>query len=249
MELEKIPSFIAVASFAALSCIVAGEWGYFGVIGREFQSFFATSDYVSDLLVSIGPVFMILLGLLALQIAVYRMGNFESKSPQSRLGKIFDWYQELSWLVIFILAVLFTDETRRFSLYIFLGLLWFRTAAYIYSHVAFDTIKRSIAGLLILVLPSLMIVAYGIGRDAAYADLKDTKDRYRLLYRNREFSQSVKILRLLDKGAIVVDPETDAVEFHPREDIVLLEHDGPKWDTKSFACQHWGWDCDKAVSK
>lgn len=246
MELEKIPSLIAVATFAALSSVVAHEWGYFGIIGRDFQSFFNAYDYVSELLVSIGPVFIILLAVLAVQVAAYRTDNFEPKAPHSKWGKrISDWLQESAWTITFILALLFLDETTRFSLYVLLGLLWLRIGIYVYGHTALHSFARSPAGLLVLVLPSVMISMYGLGRDEAYTDLKDTKDQYRLHAKNKEVGQSVKILRLLDKGAIVVVAETKAVKFYPREDIALLEHDIPKWDTKSFACRRWGWNCSQ----
>jgi energy-coupling factor transporter transmembrane protein EcfT len=246
MGLEKIPSLIAVATFCALSLVVAQDWGYFGVIGIDFQSFFTTYDYISELLVSIGPAFVGLMALLAIQAAVFRHANFDTggSALKSKWGKWFhNWNLELIWGFGFGLALLFSDETRRISLYILLSLLWLRIVSYVYGHTAFNAFKNSPAGLLVVALPALMIAMYGLGRDGAYADLKDTTDQYRLHAKNKEFSQSVKILRLLDKGAIVLDPETKLVEFHPREDIALLERDAPKWETKSFACRHWGWSC------
>lgn len=245
MELEKIPSLIAVATFAALLVVAANDWGYFGVIGPEFQSFYTAYDYISELVVSIGPIFVGLMVLLVIQAVIVRKTNFGSEGvPTSKWGKrLYDWHLELGWGIGFVLAVLFTDETRRFGLYTILGLFWFRACSYVYGHSAFDAFKRSATGLLVFVLPAAMIMAYGVGRDGAYTDLKSKEDQYRLYAKNREFSQSVKILRLLDKGAIVLDPVTKVVEFHPREDVALLERDEPKWETKSFACRHWGWGC------
>ena len=102
MEFEKIPSLIAVATFAALSMTVAHEWGYFGVVGTEFQSLFTTYDYVSELLVSLGPSFVVLLVIIAFQVAVARTVDFKQKSlgdiPTSKWGKfIGKWFYELLW--------------------------------------------------------------------------------------------------------------------------------------------------------
>jgi hypothetical protein len=251
MELEKIPSLIAVATFCALSLVVAHDWGYFGIIGIDFQSFFTTYDYISELLVSIGPAFIGLLALLAIQVVVFRQANFDDGASvlTSKWGKwLHNWNLELIWGLGLALALLFSDETRRISLYILLTLMWPRAVGYVYGHVAFGAFKNSPTGLLVVALPALMIGAYGVGRDGAYADLKDTTEQYRLHAKNKESSQTVKILRLLDKGAIVFDPETKVVEFHPREDIALLERDAPKWETKSFACRHWDWRCERAAN-
>jgi len=88
MELERIPSLLAVATFAALSFVVAHEWGYFGVIGTEFQSFFTTYDYISELLVSLGPSFVALLAILALHVAILRSDDFNPKPQRSRQIKV-----------------------------------------------------------------------------------------------------------------------------------------------------------------
>jgi hypothetical protein len=239
MELEKIPSLIAVATFAALSLIVAHEWGYFGVIGRDFQAFFTTNDYVSELIVLIGPVF------------VFMMFMFVAVAypvPKSTWGK---WTKALAWFSgllsggFFISILLFSDETERLYLYVVLSFLWLGLAGYVSQQTALNTFASSSAGRLVTALPVALILAYGLGRDHAYGDLMDTTNQYRLLAKKKEF-RSVKILRLLDKGAIVFDPETKAVEFHPREDIALLQRDAPEWETKPFACRHWGWGCIEA---
>ncbi|MEA2898370.1 MAG: hypothetical protein QOJ84_3985 [Bradyrhizobium sp.] len=251
MELEKIPSLIAAATFAALSFVVAYEWGYFGVIGSEFQSLFTAYDYISDLIVSIGPVLLGLMAVAAIYTAINRKSNFASHDGgfESTWGKrLWNWQLELIWGFGFVLALLFSDETHRSGLFVLFGLLWFRIVGYIYSHTAFDAFKNSASGLLVLIIPGAMITMYGTGRDAAYFDLKNSKDQYRLQAKNKVSSQSVKILRFLDKGAIVLNPETKTVEFHPREDIALLERDVPRWETRSFACRHWGWGCVHATS-
>jgi hypothetical protein len=244
VELEKIPSLIAVATFAALSLTVAHEWGYFGIIGTEFQSFFTTYDYVSELLVSIGPVFAFLMAVLAVQAAAIRADNFtQPPVPKSRWGRWFHkWYLELMQFIAVAAALLFSDETSRVPIYILAGLFWYRIANYVLNHNDLQAFRKSLTGSLLILLPGAMIAMYGIGRDGAYYDLKDTI-QYRLQFKNKDFVHSVKLLRLLDKGALVLDTNNRAIEFYAREDIARVERDAPKWEATSFACRHWGWSC------
>jgi hypothetical protein len=249
MELEKIPSIIAVTTFAALSLTVAHDWGYFGVIGGDFQSFYTSYDYVSEMLVSIGPAFIGLIVILAIQGALARASNFSPPTtPESRWGRWFtNWYLEFFQFLVVVAALLFSDETNRVAIYILAGLIWSRVAGYILSHDDLRAFRRSLAGLLLVILPGAMIAMYGVGHDAAYYDLKDP-NQYRLLFKNKDFIHSVKLLRLLDKGALVLDPSSKAVEFYPSEDIARLERDAPIWDAKSFACRHGGWACNQGAA-
>jgi hypothetical protein len=117
MELEKIPSLIAVATFSALSLVVAHEWGYFGIIGRDFQSFFTTYDYLSELLVSIGPAFVFVMALWAVNAGLFRRDNFEARRiPRSKWGKFIDsWFPELFLGLGAIFVLVFLPETNRLS--------------------------------------------------------------------------------------------------------------------------------------
>src|SRR5258707_12392499 len=49
-KLEKLPSVVTIATFAALCLAVSHEWAYYGVIGSEYQSLYTTSDYITLLI-------------------------------------------------------------------------------------------------------------------------------------------------------------------------------------------------------
>jgi hypothetical protein len=245
---ERFPSIIAVATFAALSIIVAHEWAYFEVLGADFQSLFSTYDYIAQLTVWFGPVFVILLFALGVQLASLRADDFErKKAAKSKWGKLIeDWFLEILWFILFILALLLSDESKRSSLYILLSLLWFRLAAYIMSHPKLNDFRISAAGLMAVILPATMIVFYGIGRDSAYTDLKDTKTPYELRLKTQPDVERVKVLRLIEKGIISFDPLAKSIRFHRHDDIVWLKKPSPQWDTRSYVCRIWGWVCTKS---
>jgi hypothetical protein len=249
MEFEKIPSLLAVATFSALSLTVAHEWGYFGIIGTDFQSLFTTYDYLSELLVAIGPAFVALAVLLAIHVAAMRADNFKAVGRSTAKSKwvrfISDWFWEIFYSIMFVLVLLFSDETTRFYVYLVVGLIWTRAIGYVYGHDHFAKFKMTPVGLLLLGLPAFMLCAYGLGRDGAYRDLKQTAAQYRLHLKSRAASQSVILLRLLDKGLVVLDPVSKAVAFQPKEDIKLIERDAPTWETRSLVCRHYGWSCPK----
>jgi hypothetical protein len=120
-----------------------------------------------------------------------------------------------------------------------------RVVIYILNWPGFaEFIKSSTAfAVLITVLPGAMILGYGMGRDSAYSDLKDTKSLYVLKLKDQSDSHNVKVLRLIDKGAILFDPTTKAVQFYQNESIYLLSKQAPEWENISFACRHFGWPC------
>jgi hypothetical protein len=139
------------------------------------------------------------------------------------LGKWFDsWFTETILGVGAILALLFSDQTRLYQLYLLLALICMRILGYILSYKAFEGFGRGPLGLSLMVLPALMIVAFGFGRDGAYTDLKSLKFEHRLYLKNKAFPKSVRLLRLLDKGALIVDSNSRALDFIPKEEIVML---------------------------
>jgi hypothetical protein len=174
MILEKFPSFAALATFIAISVVVAHEWAYFEVIGSEFQSLFTTYDYIAQLIVWIGPAFIFLLIFAGIQIAILRSGNFdEPKVAKSKVGKFLEnWYLELLYGLSFVIALIFSDQANRFGLYALFALFWVRLASYILSYEGFTELRKSTTSWLIYALPAVMIASYGVGRDAAYTDLK-----------------------------------------------------------------------------
>jgi hypothetical protein len=146
---------------------------------------------------------------------------------------------------MFVLALFFSDQTTRFYIYLVIGLIWTRALGYVYGHDNFANFKKTPVGFLLLGLPACMLVAYGVGRDGAYTDMKQTATQYRLHLKSRAASQPVILLRLLDKGIIVFDPVSKAVAFQPKEDIKLLERNAPTWETRSLVCRRFGWSCAK----
>lgn len=183
MILERLPSIITAATFSAVSIIVAHEWAYFGVVGPEFQSLYTTHDYLGELIIWIGPVFVFFIVAAAIYAASLRSDDFIIKHiATSKWGRrIEDWAQEIFYFVLMIAAFLFFDSTRRWYFYMFLGLLVTRAVGYVLSHSMFREFRKSAGAVILIVLPALMVVIYGLGQEEAYRDLKDEKDHSELL--------------------------------------------------------------------
>lgn len=245
MNLEKFPSIIAAFSFAALSVVVAYEWGYFGVVGRDFQSYFTTYDYFSDLIVASGPAFVVMLIIVVVQIALYRKDNFKKPGkPKSIIGKWFDeWSLETIYLVLAITAILFSDQTRLSAFYLLLAFIYIRVANYILSYDALKPHRLQPLGLATVILPAMMIASYGVGRDGAYSDLANLRFEHELRLKNTLASRPIHLLRLLDKGALIVEAGSSTIDFIPKEEIVLLRQALPTWEKRSLACRYWAWGC------
>jgi hypothetical protein len=242
--LDKLPSVLATASFFAIAMVVAHEWAYFSILGSEFQSFYSTSDYLNEFIVWLGPAFVILLVAIAAHGALYRAADFESATPKSRIGRALDnWWQEIIYAISALIALLISNETNRSAVYVLLGLLWTKVTFYVLSHDRFKNWRTVGISLVIAGVPALMMLSYGIGRDSAYKDLQDTKDVYEVHFKNGAPSLTAKVMRVIDKGVLLLNPTTHQLEFRATSELSTLTKSSPTWETRSFVCRHWGWFC------
>jgi hypothetical protein len=247
VTLEKFPSILAVATFIAISLVVSHEWGYFGIIGSDLQSLYTTYDYLAQLIVWLGPAFIVLAAIAGLQIFLLRTDNFQfnRRVPKTRWGKFLDtWYLEILYGISAVLALLLSNETARISLYLVGAIILSRVTTYVLSYEGFAEFRKTL-GVLIVFIPAIMVAFYGVGRDTAYTDLRDTQNYYDLQLKEQHVIREIKVLRLLEKGALVFDPKTKLVEFDRYETIATLRRRAPTWETQSFVCRHWGWACPK----
>ncbi len=245
MNLEKFPALIAITTFIAICLVVSHEWAYFGVIGPELQSLFTTYDYFSVLILWLGPAFITLLAILGIYIALLRSDDFEVKKiATSRWGRFIEnWKDEIFWSVLACIALLFSSEVNRLPLFMLGGFLWTRLSFYILSYESFASFRTKPAGVIFAGLPAIMILFYGIGRDEAYTDLIRSKNIYELRHKDQYVSREVRLVRLIEKGAIFVDLQSKSINFMRREDIMFIRKSIPDWETRSFVCKKWEFGC------
>jgi hypothetical protein len=162
---EKFGSFLAVATFATISIMVTHEWGYFGVIGRDFQSLFTAYDYIAEFTFWIGPAFVFLLFLVGLQLAFFDpSADADPYVPKTTWGKrLYEWQFEIMYLILILLGFLVLNESFRIWLYILLAILWLRLALFLVRRSPrFTMMKGNTMGHIFALAPMFMILFYGL---------------------------------------------------------------------------------------
>jgi len=158
----------------------------------------------------------------------------------------YSWSLEVGYGIGAVLAFLLSDEANRIAFFIVLWLLWTRIVRHALSYPALSVYRTKSALLFVGLLPTFMIVFYGVGRDEAYSLLKGPhkpEEMYELRLKDQIVTRNVVVVRLIEKGAIVFDPAHKIVEFHRQENIIRLQKPALKWDPRSFVCWLWGWAC------
>jgi hypothetical protein len=240
--LDKLPSVVTVATFSALSLAVSHEWAYFSVIGPEYQALYTTSDYITLLIWGAGAVFLTVVIFGVIHLVTYRSDDFTL--PPFSAEKTFGGFMDRNFnliLVGLLALVLFFFSTAQVNIgaYLLLVYIVMRALLYIFRHEKTRRYSKGWLALLVYGLPLGMIFLYGIGKSSAYTDIGISNARYELRLKEQLVNRDVEVLRFLEKGVIVFDPQTRKVEFFRHDLIARVSKKMPDLDSRSFACKRW----------
>lgn len=240
--LERLPSLVTIGTFCVMSFAAAHEWAYFSVIGPEYQTLYATSDYITLLIWGAGTAFFIVVIFGLIQIVVYRSDDFTL--PPFSAKKTFTGFMDRHFdivLILFSATIQFFFGTSQVNFWAYMLLVWFvfRGILYVLSHEKTKKYSTGWFAAVIYGLPIGMIFAYGVGKNSAYDDISQTQTRYELRLKDHFVSRSVNVLRFLEKGAIIFDPQTKMVEFIRTDAINRISTKAQELDNRSFVCKHW----------
>jgi hypothetical protein len=258
------PKGIALLSFAILSLTIVHEWGYFWVIGSNFQTVASAYDYLSNSILWLPQNLLIILAAASLQL-LFRMllrrsqenvsdadFGLSTKRRQKRFGRN-KWtaIASLTGSILFAIATYFFAPPDLSIVY-FMPLLFGYMILYLIVTQTFEDRLRSYnqkGFIALLVIPVVLIFDFGLGVDEAHLDIAKFNDTYVLTPKTDTRSDAtsndalVQVLRSFDKGLLLRDPRLERVYFLRWDSIKSLSRPSYSEGTVSRGCKRFPTVC------
>jgi hypothetical protein len=249
--LGSISTIAAALSFGVLSIAFIHEWGYFGIVGRQFQTFMSASDYVAS---AVGWLPLMVAVLVAAYVNEHFTRRLEGFRTESEIAASFEtprrwwWAREapwffLPWIILFNAAiVLVMLNIYQFGEAIALGatIIWYWGVQWYVSHQSVALFMTSSIRLgLLLFLPPIALWAFILGQASGYRDLTQPQRTYTLKLKKDEADRNVVLLRTLGVGILIRELQEKRVTFVKWDEVSILSLRVQLPDNRSWACWLW----------
>jgi hypothetical protein len=232
---EFLAWIAAPATVAFFVLAVVYEWGYFGVIGHQFQGLLATTDYFVD-------------AVMILPFILYLSTLFLSPLPRPHhpalpLFKAITFIVVSSFLLIYPASLVFPDIAVTFVVGYALCNVWGIVAGPRVARFYPNRFYRAIR-----IVPIVVVAVFLAGTVVGHATLRgDTGNVYFLKSKEAgSVMHAVYLLRSIDRGVLVSDPIARQISFYRWEDVEFIR----KWsfppDPTSIECRWFGRRCPPA---
>jgi hypothetical protein len=231
-----LDNFTAIAGSLTLAILfmsVSHEYGYFWSVGRQYQAFLTTTDYLAN-------------GVLWLPLAfafAYQWADWSKSSPPS-LG----WKSPSVLIFGFIFIITVASVTWPLDyraaplLALLLALAWLRIWRRLLPRAALqEPSKFVVTKLLGVGVPVLAGMFLWGSVDAGY-DLASFDEPYAFHFKNEDGTQLRIFLRNLDKGVLLRNAIDNTIEFRKWDDIVSISRRIP-YKAGPLVCSLFGWFC------
>src|SRR5713101_5727795 len=209
---------------------VSHEYGYFWSIGRPFQTFLTTTDYLANgvLWLPLALVFMYL----SIQWKDLKT-NLPEKTNLTACRKRVTTGLFLLFALFFLAAATWPVNLEVGIILTFIGVVvweWIsrRLGISVTSDDPFQLIARPV-----------ILATFVYGSVDAKNDLSRTDDPYAFQFKNEETPKQRVFLRNFDKGVLVRDTAEGKIEFYKWDDIAKISRAAPSL-TESFLCRRFG---------
>jgi len=248
--LESSPKAIAVFSAAIFAMAASHEWGYFFVVGPQFQTLISAYDYVANGIVYL-PVYTLTF---ACVIFIGFLTRRQVNVPATKFAGFYWWPWYEYWapaaMTGFCVLTYFIYEPDLFYLFGVLTLAaWivFLPSATLMKMMAEERLTystKAAAGL----IPVAIVAMFGVGLLEARYDLRDPGSLHTVVFKEtsgvpRKDDLQATFLRSFDKGILIHDSTKKRVEYIRWDDIVVIRRAAPAQNSASFGCNRFGWRC------
>jgi hypothetical protein len=236
--LDNFAAVIGAATLALLLFSVCHEYGYFSVIGSQFQTFVSTTDYFTNSTQWIVFALFTLYGWLDWNQIV---GSKPYYSPLSKNWRT--WIFPGVIFSIFILEWFFTSRSSNIEVFFIFSYLWLVYGVKRFAPFAEATEQayKNIRAV-IIAAPVLAVLAYVIGQQKAEFSLSETSNPYQIKIKGGSDRNRI-LLRNFDKGLLVRSPADERIEFIKWDQIEEVSKLSPKFRGESYACRWLGITC------
>lgn len=210
--LENIAAILGTLTAAVLAMSWAHEYGYFASIGRQFQTFLTTGDYLTN-------------GVLWLPLAIvfiFTNISWKSLEPDFELKlRPLPWS---GWLLMisYTSTIIFMATTITWPveyvgaaiLMTFVVLFWTLNWRKVFARVSLEEPFQSIAREVIRLGPPILIGMFLYGSVNAESDLTRTDNVYLFKFKDEKaHPQLYVLLRNFEHGVLVRDAVEKRIEF------------------------------------
>jgi hypothetical protein len=242
--LENIAAMLAAASAAILAMSWSHEYGYFSTIGRQFQTFLTTGDYITN-----GALWLPLAVLFIYQGVSWgslAVDPKETKVTTNRwLGRII-WVLYFAW-VAFIVAVITwpVDYSGAAVVLGFVVLFWSKNWRTVYAKFSLEEPVQLVVRELVRLGPPILIGMYLYGSVNAADDLTRTDNVYLFKFRDEKAHPQLYVfLRNFERGVLARDAVEKRVVFLKWDDIKEVSLTAAE-KTNSLGCWLLGLGCSE----
>lgn len=246
--LDSASKVIALLSFSILILTVVHDWGYFWVVGLRFQSMQSPYDYLANSIEWLpyhlaSGLLTVLLGFILMTIEKdpkYFWG-VRSRKERRTAEKAF-----FALSVLTVIAAIFLSRFRISAFALLLSNAYAMLLALLVRFTGFLTwfpAARTRAARNVLLLPSLVLISFGLGANAAEDAVQSTTSVYRLDLKNSA-SMSVTLLRSMEKGALIWDGAVQRATLIRWDQIERISRVvGDHKREEALACSWFGFFC------
>ncbi len=239
--LEHFAAVIGVVTAAILAMSWTHEYGYFSTIGRQFQTFLTTTDYVAN-----GALWLPLAVLFIYQTIEWGPLSLQPKEKK----KITGWKGRALWIglllwVAYIAATLTwpVDYASAVVLLGFAALFWSSNWRKVYDKISLEEQLQLIVRELIRLGPPIAIGMFLYGSVNAASDLTRANNVYLFKFKDeKQHSQLYIFLRNFDHGVLVRDAVEKRIVFLKWDDIREVSLTTPE-KTNSLGCWLANFNC------
>lgn len=218
--LENFAAVVGAFTVAVFSMSWAHEYGYFWSVGRQFQTFLTTTDYLTN-------------SALWMPVALFYVYNyidwwrFGEEGPPK-----WDWKKRSTyvWLVLGILIFISWSLSVTWPLPFFSVLLTLTWVSILWSYfwrgyanrISVDEPFQGPLKQTIRFGPVFLVGMFLYGSVDANADLTRTDNPYLFTFKSQTAPKLEIFLRNFDKGALVRDAVSHTIEFHKWDEVMSI---------------------------
>lgn len=245
--LEHFAAILGAVTAAILAMSWTHEYGYFSTIGRQFQTFLTTGDYITN-------------GALWLPLAIvfiYQTVSWGSLAVtpdttlviSKRIGRIL-WVLYFAWLAFILTTVTWPIDYSGGAVVLGLVVLfWSKNWRTVYAKVSLEEPFQLVVRELVRFGPPILIGMYLYGSINAGEDLTRTDNVYLFRFKDEKAHPQLYIfLRNFEHGVLARDAVESRVVFLKWEDLKEVSLTAPQ-RTNSLGCWLFKLQCSERYDR
>jgi hypothetical protein len=230
--LDHFAAILGCLTVTLLLTSIVHEYGYFSLIGRNFQTLLTTSDYLANAVLWLPLVLMFALGV--------EWENLDVRPSTQKLSWK-DWrrWPAALFAVIMLLAIITSpwppSPLSMSGIMLIIIWIWSRVHKRFYRPIEGLEDLNLIYLRVVKVGPPFLALVFLWGWIQGSIDARTTSDPYLVRFKDQEQAQLRVLLRNFERGLLMRNAVSNRIEFQKWDGVLTLEK-VPSDSSESFAC-------------